>query len=115
MAVREVDLSVRRGSVTGIVGESGCGKSTLARLLLRLIEPTGGMVRFDGTALPELSRREMRLMRRRMAMVFQDPYSSLDPRFTIAECLREPFAVQGLAVPEGRIEALLQQVGLPCR
>jgi oligopeptide/dipeptide ABC transporter ATP-binding protein len=113
MAVREVDLSVRRGSVTGIVGESGCGKSTLARLLLRLIEPTGGLVRFDGTALPKLSRREMRLMRRRMAMVFQDPYSSLDPRFTIAECLREPFAVQGLAVPEGRIEALLQQVGLP--
>lgn len=113
MAVRNVDLAIPRGGVTGIVGESGCGKSTLARLLLRLIEPTSGMVQFEGTPLPDLSRRDMRLMRRRMAMVFQDPYSSLDPRFTIAECLREPFQVQGLPVPEGRIDALLQQVGLP--
>jgi oligopeptide/dipeptide ABC transporter ATP-binding protein len=112
MAVRDVSLSVPRGSVTGVVGESGCGKSTLARLVLRLLEPSEGRIVFDGVELTGLPYGELRRMRRRMQMVFQDPYSSLDPRFTIAEVLAEPFAVQGETPPPGRIDALLHQVGL---
>ena len=72
-AVRDVTLAIPRGSVTGVVGESGCGKSTLARLVLRLIEPTEGSVRFDGAELTALPARELRRLRRRMQMVFQDP------------------------------------------
>lgn len=112
LAVRDVSLSAERGEVVGIVGESGCGKSTLARLILRLIEPTSGHVLFDGTDLGKLGKREMRRLRTRMTMVFQDPYSSLDPRYTLADVLAEPFAVQGENPPAGRIAALLDQVGL---
>ena len=112
LAVRGVSLSVAKGEVVGVVGESGCGKSTLARLILRLIEPTGGQIRFDGQDLTRLSRGDLHRLRRRMAMVFQDPYSSLDPRFTLADVLGEPFAVQGETPPAGRIEGLLSQVGL---
>ncbi len=85
-AVRDVTLSIGKGEVVGVVGESGCGKSTLARLVLRLIEPTSGRVRLDGTELTALSAPALRAARRRMAMVFQDPYSSLDPRYSIAMC-----------------------------
>ncbi|MFO1176194.1 MAG: ABC transporter ATP-binding protein [Paracoccaceae bacterium] len=113
MAVRGVSLSVARGEVVGVVGESGCGKSTLARLILRLIDPTSGRVCFDGQDLTRLSRREMRRLRRRMAMVFQDPYSSLDPRFTLGDALAEPFQTQGEATPPRRVGELLAQVGLP--
>jgi oligopeptide/dipeptide ABC transporter ATP-binding protein len=113
MAVRDVSLDIKRGEVVGIVGESGCGKSTLARLVLRLIEPTSGEVTLDGTNLGSLSASELRLMRRRMAMVFQDPYSSLDPRYTIAEVLAEPFRVQGHKVTPEAIGAMLEAVGLP--
>ncbi|MDO6964547.1 ABC transporter ATP-binding protein [Rhizobium alvei] len=113
MAVRDVSLDIKRGEVVGIVGESGCGKSTLARLVLRLIEPTSGSVTLDGTELGKLSASELRLMRRRMAMVFQDPYSSLDPRYTIAEVLSEPFRVQGHKVTTDAIGAMLEAVGLP--
>ncbi len=113
MAVRGVSLRIGKGEVVGVVGESGCGKSTLARLVLRLLEPTDGRLVFDGQDLTALSAREMRRMRRRMAMVFQDPYSSLDPRYTLEEVLGEPFRAQGLPVPEGRIAELLAQVGLP--
>lgn len=112
LAVRGVTLDIGRGEVVGIVGESGCGKSTLARLILRVIEPTSGSVHFDGQDLTALSARDLRRIRRRMAMVFQDPYSSLDPRFTVAEVLAEPFRVQGETPPSGRIAALLGQVGL---
>ena len=112
MAVRGVSLAIARGSVTGVVGESGCGKSTLARLVLRLLEPTGGSVHFDGIDLTALPPGEMRAMRRRMQMVFQDPYSSLDPRYTVADVLTEPFVVQGIRPPAGRIDALLAEVGL---
>lgn len=112
IAVRDVSLQIARGSVVGVVGESGCGKSTLARLVLRLLEPTSGSVRFDGTDLTTLPPRDLRRMRRRMAMVFQDPYSSLDPRYTLADVLTEPYLAQGLPVPPGRIDELLAQVGL---
>ena len=113
MAVRGVSLSIAKGEVVGVVGESGCGKSTLARLILRLIEPTSGVVRFEGQDITRLSPKELRRLRRRMAMVFQDPYSSLDPRFTLTDVLSEPFAVQGESVPPGHIADLLAKVGLP--
>ena len=113
MAVREVSLQVARGEVLGVVGESGCGKSTLARLVLRLIEPTSGRVTFDGTDLTALPPGALRRLRRRMAMGFQDPYSSLDPRFTLAQVLAEPFRVQGETPAPGRLQEMLEAVGLP--
>ena len=113
MAVRDVSLRIGRGEVLGVVGESGCGKSTLARLVLRLIEPTAGTVSFDGTDLTALSPAALRRMRRRMAMVFQDPWSSLDPRYTLADVLAEPFRVQREPLPAGRIATMLEAVGLP--
>ncbi|MFV0303484.1 MAG: ABC transporter ATP-binding protein [Paracoccus sp. (in: a-proteobacteria)] len=112
MAVRGLTFGLARGEVLGVVGESGCGKSTLARLVLRLIEPTSGRVVFDGQEVTALGPGDLRRLRRRMAMVFQDPYASLDPRFTVADALAEPFAVQGENPPAGRIAALLDQVGL---
>ncbi len=113
LAVREVSLTVGRGEALGVVGESGCGKSTLARLVLRLIEPTSGTVTFDGTEITALPPSALRRLRRRMAMVFQDPYSSLDPRHTVAQVLAEPFVIQGQPLPPGTLPALLAQVGLP--
>lgn len=115
LAVRDVNLAIHPGSITGVVGESGCGKSTLARLALRLIEPTSGSIKFKGTDILSLSPRAMREMRRHMQMVFQDPYSSLDPRFTIAEVLAEPFIVQGERPTSARITELLDKVGLGSR
>lgn len=112
LAVRDVSLTADQGEVVGIVGESGCGKSTLARLILRLIEPTSGQVLFGGTDLGTVGKREMRRLRTRMTMVFQDPYSSLDPRYTLGDVLAEPFLVHGETPPPGRIAALLDQVGL---
>lgn len=115
-AVDDVTLDIPAGQVTGVVGESGCGKSTLARLALRLIEPSAGTVSFDGTDLGSLKTGPLRQLRRRMQMVFQDPYSSLDPRYTIADCLLEPFAIQGLALTgaqrRARVAELLEMVGL---
>jgi oligopeptide/dipeptide ABC transporter ATP-binding protein len=113
MAVRDVSLTIARGEVVGVVGESGCGKSTLARLVQRLIAPTGGRITFDGTDLTALSPAALRRMRRRMAMVFQDPYSSLDPRYTLADVLAEPFRVQGEPLPKGGVADMLTAVGLP--
>ncbi len=112
-AVRSVDLTIERGEVVGVVGESGCGKSTLARLIMRLIEPTEGEVLLDGTELTKLDRKALRAMRRRMAMVFQDPYSSLDPRFTIAEAIGEPFRIQSRPVTAADVAAMLEAVSLP--
>ena len=93
-----VSLGVRRGETMGVVGESGSGKSTVARMMLRLLEPTAGEVRYGGEDLLRKSRREMRGMRRRMQVVFQDPYAALDPRMRVGEILAEPFAVHGVDV-----------------
>ncbi|GAB1478680.1 ATP-binding cassette domain-containing protein [Paracoccaceae bacterium] len=112
-AVRAVNLAIARGEVVGVVGESGCGKSTLARLVLRLIEPTSGRILLDGSDLTKLPRAALRAARRRMAMVFQDPYSSLDPRYSVADVLAEPFVVQRRPMPEGAVAAMLAEVGLP--
>jgi len=92
-AVEDVTLSVRRGETLGIVGESGCGKSTTARLMLKLLEPTRGTIRFDGRDITKLSAREMRPVRREMQMIFQDPYSSLNPRQTVGQIIGQPFAI----------------------
>lgn len=91
-----VSLGVRRGETMGLVGESGSGKSTVARMMLRLLEPTAGEVRFAGEDLLRKTAREMRGMRRRMQVVFQDPYAALNPRMRVREILAEPFAIHGV-------------------
>lgn len=115
-AVDAVSLAVPRGGITGVVGESGCGKSTLARIILGLIAPSAGRVLFEGRDLSTLPAADLRLLRRRMQMVFQDPYSSIDPRFSIAEAVLEPFRVQGLPLAdreaEAKVAALMRMVGL---
>lgn len=115
-AVSDVSLQIERGSVTGVVGKSGCGKSTLARLALRLIEPTSGSVVFDGTDIRTLAPKAMRQIRRRMQMVFQDPYSAIDPRYRLQDALLEPFRLQGIklttAEAKAKVEELLTMVGL---
>ncbi len=114
-AVDGVSLDLKRGETLAIVGESGCGKSTLARLFLRLIEPTSGSVTFNGTNLHALDREAMRSMRRRMQMIFQDPYASLNPRLSIRRILIEPMALH-LKLSAGELErqmlSLLTVVGL---
>ena len=115
-AVSDVDLDVARGRVTGVVGESGCGKSTLARLVLRLLEPSRGSVAFDGIDLASVPAPALRLLRRRMQMVFQDPYSSIDPRYSVRDTLLEPLQVQraqlDAAAQNARVAGLMSMVGL---
>lgn len=113
-AVDDVSLDIPRGSVTGVVGESGCGKSTLARLVLRLITATSGTVTYDGKDISSLPSAAMRDMRRNMQMVFQDPYSAIDPRYTVRRAVMEPWQVQRIALsdPEARLAELMAKVGL---
>lgn len=115
-AVTEISLSVARGEAVGLVGESGSGKSTIGRLMLGLLTPSGGRVVVDGTELGSAGAATLRRLRRRMQLVFQDPYSSLDPRRTVGTQIADGLAIHRLA-PQGerraRVEALLSQVGLP--
>jgi oligopeptide transport system ATP-binding protein len=114
-AVDGVTLDIRRGETLGLVGESGCGKSTLGRALIRLREPTGGQVRFDGRDLTALSGQELRGLRRQMQIIFQDPYGSLDPRMTVGEIIAEPIETHRLAsggAKADRVRELLALVGL---
>jgi oligopeptide transport system ATP-binding protein len=114
-AVDGVSLEVRRGETLGIVGESGCGKSTLGRLLVRLHEPTRGTVRFDGTDITALSRRQLRPYRREMQMIFQDPYASLNPRKRVGQIVEDPFRIHRTLSTKQirrRVQELLEVVGL---
>jgi peptide/nickel transport system ATP-binding protein len=116
-AVDGVSLKVKRGETYGLVGESGCGKSTLGRGLLRLVEPTSGGITFDGTDVRSLKGEQMRLFRRRIQMVFQDPLSSLDPRQSVESLLVEGLKAHGLhkdkADVQKRLKSTLDSVGLP--
>ncbi len=114
-AVDGVSFAIAPGQTLGLVGESGCGKSTVGRTVLRLIEPDAGRVVIDGAEVLSLRAGELRALRRRMQIVFQDPYSSLNPRMTVRQTLAEPLAIHHLATgaaAERRILALLEEVGL---
>lgn len=114
-AVDDVSFSIERGETFGLVGESGSGKTTTGRCVLRLIEPTSGEVRYDGTDVLSLSRRDMRRLRRHMQIVFQDPYSSLNPRMTAGDIVEEPLIVHRLGARDdrrARVRDLFQLVGL---
>jgi peptide/nickel transport system ATP-binding protein/oligopeptide transport system ATP-binding protein len=111
-AVEDVTLNVRRGETLGIVGESGCGKSTTARLMLRLLDPTAGTIRFDGQDISKMSQSKLRPLRREMQMIFQDPYSSLNPRKTVGQIIGAPFKIHGEKGGRQRVQELLEIVGL---
>jgi peptide/nickel transport system ATP-binding protein/oligopeptide transport system ATP-binding protein len=113
-AVDGVTLDVRQGESFGLIGESGSGKSTIGRAVMGLVAPTGGAIHFDGTPISTMSRRQLKPLRRRFQIIFQDPTSALDPRKTVIQSLREPLELQGKATPEARrrVDDLLRRVGL---
>ncbi|MBC8103520.1 MAG: ABC transporter ATP-binding protein [Cytophagales bacterium] len=115
-AVDGVTFSVARGETLGLVGESGCGKSTTSRALLRLVAATGGRVRFDGQDILQLSETDLRGLRRRMQMVFQDPYASLSPRLNIGQIVAEPLEIHGIGTGrserDAKVSELLKAVGM---
>jgi oligopeptide/dipeptide ABC transporter ATP-binding protein len=114
-AVDGVSLGIRRGETFAIVGESGCGKSTLGRPLLRLIEPTGGDVRYEGQSILGLNKSELRRLRRELQIIFQDPYASLNPRMNVGDIIAEPIWLHGLAGGQDkrdRVAELMRTVGL---
>ncbi|MBN2334574.1 ABC transporter ATP-binding protein [Candidatus Bathyarchaeota archaeon] len=114
-AVDDVSFEVQKGETFGLVGESGCGKTTLGRCILLLTKPTDGKILFEGKSLTELSPRELQKLRQEMAMIFQDPYSSLNPRMTVADIIAKPLEIHKLAKGEEKtkkIIELMQMVGL---
>ena len=114
-AVNGVSLEIQKGETLGIVGESGCGKSTLGRTILKVWEPDAGRIWCDGTDITGLNRHQMRPWRRRMQMIFQDPYASLNPRFTVGELIAEPMEIyrtHGESEQRERVQELLETVGL---
>jgi len=114
-ALDGIRLRVFKGQTLGLVGESGCGKTTAGKTILKLIEPTGGTIRYEGTDITHYSRQQMKSLRRRMQIIFQDPFSSLNPRHTVGAIIAAPLEIHGL-VPasekEDRIADLLRKVGL---
>ena len=115
-AVDDVALDIFAGETLGLVGESGCGKSTLGRTIMRLLEPTAGTILFDGVDITRMPQRELRPVRRKMQMIFQDPYASLNPRMTVGQTLGEPIDIHRLAGSRAdrlrRVHELLDKVGL---
>ena len=115
-AVEDVSFVVHEGETFSIVGESGCGKSTTGKCILRLIEPTSGSVKLDGVEFTELKGEELTRERRKMTLIFQDPYSSLNPRMTVADIIAEPIDIAGLHATkeerDARVEQIMEEVGL---
>ncbi len=114
-AVENVSFTLARGETLGIVGESGCGKSSMGRTILKITEPTSGQIIFDGEDITKLPNRKMLSYRRRMQMIFQDPYASLNPRMTVGEIIEEPMIIHHMGTPKERkqiVQDLIQTVGL---
>ncbi len=116
-AVESVSLSIQPGETMGLVGESGCGKSTFGRVLIRLIPATSGQILFDGADILAMDNKALRVARRSMQIVFQDPYGALNPRMTVEDIIAEPLAIQGAsaAARQAEVGAMLDKVGLPSR
>ena len=115
-AVDDVSFSVYQGETLGIVGESGCGKSTTGKLMVKLLTPTSGQITYEEKDINRMSRQEDFAYKRKVQLVFQDPYSSLDPKFTVGRCIEEPLRIHGIGSPAQRKERVLElmdEVGLP--
>ncbi len=114
-AVNNVSFTLKRGETLGIVGESGCGKSSMGRTILKIVEPTSGKIIYDGVDITKLSRRQMLPYRKKMQMIFQDPYASLNPRFTVGEIIEEPMIIHNMGTSAERkriVQNLIETVGL---